>query len=147
SNPQDVNTGDIVARKTDATLVPFYADELAITEFLESYLPPGGARILEQEITDYQAIVRKIIIGAIKRHASDIHIEPDQNELNIRYRIDGVLYKVKSPPKKDQGPLLLSLKKITKMDLQNSRIPQSSKVFLRHEDQQFQLNVLSFPSP
>lgn len=147
SNPQDTVTIEIVGRKTDMNIVPFFADELLIAQYLESSVPPGGARILEQETTDYQAMVRKIIIGAIKRHASDIHIEPDQAELNIRYRIDGVLYKVKSPPKKDHGPLLVALKKMTKMDLQNTRFPQSTKILLRHEEQQFQLNVLSFPNP
>lgn len=147
ANPQDTVTIEIVGRKTDMSVVPFFADELLITQYLESSVPPGGARILEQETTDYQAMVRKIIIGAIKRHASDIHIEPDQAELNIRYRIDGVLYKVKSPPKKDHGPLLTALKKLTKMDLQNTRFPQSTKILLRHEEQQYQLNVLSFPNP
>ena len=75
------------------------------------------------------------------------HIEPDQNELNVRYRIDGVLYKVKSPPKEDQAQLITSLKKLAKMDLNNSRIPQSSKMVLRLGEQNFQLNTLSFPNP
>src|SRR5262249_43651488 len=83
----------------------------------------------------------------IKRHASDIHIEPDQNGLNIRYRIDGVLYKIKSPPKKDQNPIIANLKKLAKMDLYNSRIPQSSKMVLKLDDQRYQLNILSFPNP
>jgi type IV pilus assembly protein PilB len=147
ASPQDTVTIDIVSRKTDMNVVPFFFEEILITQYLESLMPPGSARMLEQETTDYQAMVRKIIVGAIKRHASDIHIEPDVAELNIRYRIDGVLYKVKSPPKKDQGQLLVALKKMTKMDLQNVRFQQSTKILLRHDDQQFQLNVLSFPNP
>jgi type IV pilus assembly protein PilB len=134
ANPKDLNSIDIVARKTEMFIVPFYADEFAITSFLSSFVPPGGARILEQETIDYQSVVRKIIIGAIKRSASDIHIEPDQNELNIRYRIDGVLYKIKSPSKREQGPLITSLKKLSKMDLQKSGVPQSSKMVLRQGD-------------
>lgn len=147
ANPQDAATIDIINRKTGAHVVPFYTDEFSINSFLKVYVPPGGARILEQETIDYQAVVRKIIVGAIKRHASDIHIEPDQNNINVRYRIDGVLYKIKSPPKKDQGPIISSLKKLAKMDLYNSRIPQSSKMVLRLEEQRFQLNILSFPNP
>ena len=145
ANLQDTVTTEIVARKTDMHVVPFYVEEPLIMQYLESTAPPGS--VIRDQGTDYQLMVRKIIIGAIKRHASDIHVEPDATELNIRYRIDGVLYKVKSPPKKDQAPLLLALKQVTKMDLQNTRFPQSTKILLRHEDQQYQLNVLSFPNP
>jgi type IV pilus assembly protein PilB len=147
ANPMDLNTIEIVARKTETFVVPFYADEFAIASFLQSHVPPGGARILEQETIDYQSIVRKIIIGAIKRSASDIHIEPDQHELNIRYRIDGVLYKIKSPSKKEQGPLITNLKKLAKMDLQKSGVPLSSKMVLRQGDKKYQLNILTFPNP
>ncbi|MGH9856715.1 MAG: GspE/PulE family protein, partial [Acidobacteriota bacterium] len=147
ANPKDLNSIDIVARKTEMFIVPFYADDFAITSFLKAFVPPGGARILEQETIDYQSIVRKIIVGAIKRSASDIHIEPDQNELNIRYRIDGVLYKIKSPSKREQVPLITSLKKLAKMDLQKSGAPQSSKMVLRQGDKKYQLNILTFPNP
>jgi type IV pilus assembly protein PilB len=147
ANPRDLQSIEIVSRKTEMFVVPFYSDEFAITAFLKDYVPPGGVRILEQETTNYQSVVRKIVIGAIKRRASDIHIEPDQDELNIRYRIDGVLYKIKSPVKRDQGPLITSLKKLAKMDLQKSGVPQSSKMVLRHGDKKYQLNILSFPNP
>ncbi len=147
ANPRDESVIDIVSRKTGMFIVPFYTDEFAILSFLKNYVPPGGARILEQETIDYQSVVRKIIVGAIKRHASDIHIEPDQKELNIRYRIDGVLYKIKSPSKKDQVPLITSLKKLAKMDLQRSGVPLSSKMVLRQGDKKFQLNILTFPNP
>ncbi len=147
ANPRDAGTIDIVNRKTEMFIVPFYSDEFAISSFLKDYVPPGGARILEQETIDYQSVVRKIIVGAIKRHASDIHIEPDQKELNIRYRIDGVLYKIKSPSKRDQVPLITSLKKLAKMDLQRSGVPLSSKMALRQGEKKYQLNVLTFPNP
>jgi len=147
ADPQDVVTIDIVNRKTDMQVVPFYSDDFTIAAFLKGYVPPGGARIIEQETTDYQAVIRKIVLGAIKRHASDIYIEPEKSELSVRYRIDGVLYKVKSPPKKDQGPLIKSLKRLAKMDLHKSGIPQSSKMVLKKDDQKYQLNILTFPNP
>lgn len=147
ANPQDSATSETVSRKMDTVVVPMFGDEFAIQAYLKKFVPPGGARILDQEDSDYQAVIRRMIIDAIRRHASDIHIEPDQNELNVRYRIDGVLYKVKSPPKEDQAQLITSLKKLAKMDLNNSRIPQSSKMVLRLGEQKFQLNTLSFPNP
>ncbi|HJZ12978.1 MAG TPA: ATPase, T2SS/T4P/T4SS family [Acidobacteriota bacterium] len=147
ADPTDVDTIEIVSRKTEMYVVPFYADEFAMEFFLRSYVPPGGARILEKETTDYQSVIRRLIVGAIKRHASDIHIEPELNELSVRYRIDGVLYKTKSPPKRDQAPLTQSLKKLAKMDLRKSGVPQSSKMFLRHGEKKYQLNILTFPNP
>ncbi|HSP05714.1 MAG TPA: ATPase, T2SS/T4P/T4SS family [Acidobacteriota bacterium] len=146
-NPQDTATIETVSRKLEAAVVPFFGDEFAMITFLKKSVPPGGARILEQESSDYQAVIRRMIIDAIRRHASDIHIEPDQSDVNVRYRIDGVLYKVKSPPKEDQTQLITSLKKLAKMDLDSSRIPQSSKMVLRLGEQKFQLNTLSFPNP
>jgi type IV pilus assembly protein PilB len=147
ADPQDAATLEIVSRKTEMFVVPFYGEDFEMVSFVGNYVPPGGARILEQETTDYQTVIRKIILGGIKRHASDIHIEPDQNELSVRYRIDGVLYKIKSPQKKDQGPLITSLKKLAKMELHKSGVPQSSKMVLRQGDQRYQLNILTFPNP
>jgi type IV pilus assembly protein PilB len=147
ANPQDTITVETAGRKAEMRIVPIYADEIAIVEFLRKYVPPGGARIMEQETMDSQTLIRRLIMDAIRRHASDIHIEPDRNELNVRYRIDGVLYKIKSPRKEDHIPLIASLKKLAKMDVQNNRIPQSSKMMLRLGDQKYQLNILSFPNP
>lgn len=147
SNPQDTTTVETAGRKAEMHVVPIYADEIAIIEFLRKYVPPGGARIMEQESMDSQTLIRRLIMDAIRRHASDIHIEPDRDELNVRYRIDGVLYKIKSPRQEDHVPLIASLKKLAKMDVQNTRIPQSSKMMLRLGDQRYQLNILSFPNP
>lgn len=147
ANPQDSKTIDIVIRKTEMLVVPFYGDEFNISGFLMKMIPPGGARIVEQETIDYQTMIRKMIIDAIRRRASDIHIEPDQSEINVRYRIDGVLYKVKSPPKHDQSQVISSLKRLAKMDLQNSHLPQSSKMILRVGEERYQLNTLTFPNP
>jgi type IV pilus assembly protein PilB len=147
ANPQDTLTVETSGRKAEMRIVPIYADEIAIIEFLKKYVPPGGMRIMEQETMDSQTLIRRLIMDAIRRHASDIHIEPDRNELNVRYRIDGVLYKIKSPGREDHIPLIASLKKLAKMDVQNNRIPQSSKMMLRLGDQKYQLNILSFPNP
>ncbi|MCI0611907.1 Flp pilus assembly complex ATPase component TadA [bacterium] len=147
ANPQDTLTVETSGRKAEMRIVPIYADEIAIVGFLKKYVPPGGMRIMEQETMDSQTLIRRLIMDAIRRHASDIHIEPDRNELNVRYRIDGVLYKIKSPGREDHIPLIASLKKLAKMDVQNNRIPQSSKMILRLGDQKYQLNILSFPNP
>ncbi len=147
ANPQDTLTVETAGRKAEMRIVPIYADEIAIIEFLKKYVPPGGMRIMEQETMDSQTLIRRLIMDAIRRHASDIHIEPDRNELSVRYRIDGVLYKIKSPRREDHIPLIASLKKLAKLDVQNNRIPQSSKMMLRLGDQKYQLNILSFPNP
>lgn len=147
SNPRDTATIDIVNRKTDLRVVPLYSEENSVSGFLKKYIPSGVSPVVDDEARDYQSMIRSMILDAIRRHASDIHIEPDPNEIKIRYRIDGVLYRVKSAPKKDQAPLIAGFKKLAKMDLQNTRMPQSSKMVLKLADQTYQLNTLTFPSP
>lgn len=147
SNPRDTATIDIVNRKTDLRVVPLYSEESSVSGFLKKYVPSGVSPVVDDEARDYQAMIRSMVLDAIRRHASDIHIEPDPNEIKIRYRIDGVLYRVKSAPKKDQSAMVAGFKKLAKMDLQKTRMPQSSKMVLKMGDQTYQLNTLTFPSP
>jgi type IV pilus assembly protein PilB len=147
SNPRDSNTIEIVNRKTDFRVVPVYCEESLILVFLKKYVPTPETRTVEDDSRDYQGMIRGVILDGIRRRASDIHVEPEANEVKIRYRIDGVLYRVKAIPKKEQTGVVNGLKKLAKMDLQNLRMPQSSKIVLKVADEMYQLNTLSFPGP
>ncbi len=72
-----------------------------------------------------------LIQTAYKARASDIHIEPRERKLIIRYRIDGVLHEQQSPPKKMQGAVLARLKLMAGCDLAEKRIPQDGRIKLR----------------
>ncbi|MFH1453802.1 MAG: type IV-A pilus assembly ATPase PilB [Armatimonadota bacterium] len=101
-----------------------------------------------KELVDEAPIVRVvnlIISQAINDKASDIHIEPDAKSVRVRYRIDGVLHDVMSPPKHIQAPMVSRIKIMANMDIAERRIPQDGKIHLRHEKKEYDLRVSSLP--
>lgn len=76
-------------------------------------------------------LVNHILFKAAKSGASDIHIEPFEKELSVRYRIDGVLYTVMTPPKRIQGALASRLKIMAHANIAEKRIPQDGRIDLR----------------
>ena len=68
-------------------------------------------------------LVQMLISDAISQRASDIHIEPMEEKVRIRYRIDGECHEMESPPKRLQGPLIQRIKILSKMKIEERRIP------------------------
>jgi len=89
-------------------------------------------------------VVDLIIGEAIKRRASDIHIEPQENELRVRYRIDGVLRDVFNIPKKNQNAVIARLKIMSRLDITESRIPQDGrfKILTKSKEIDFRVSIL-----
>ncbi|RMD70095.1 MAG: type IV-A pilus assembly ATPase PilB, partial [Gammaproteobacteria bacterium] len=75
--------------------------------------------------------VNKILIDAIKRGASDIHFEPYEKLCRVRYRIDGVLYEVATPPVTLSDRLVARVKVMANLDISERRIPQDGRIKLR----------------
>ncbi|MBI3566279.1 MAG: Flp pilus assembly complex ATPase component TadA, partial [Elusimicrobia bacterium] len=90
---------------------------------------------LEKEAEDAPVIkmVNLIMAGAVKSKASDIHIEPYQKELRIRYRIDGVLHEQPSPPKKFHNAICARVKIMSNLNIAEKRIPQDGRLKLKIE--------------
>lgn len=76
-------------------------------------------------------LVNLILSDAIKRGASDIHIEPYEKEFRVRYRIDGILYNVMKPPVKLRDALLSRIKIMAKMDIAEKRLPQDGRIKIK----------------
>ncbi|RMG01097.1 MAG: type IV-A pilus assembly ATPase PilB [Nitrospirae bacterium] len=76
-------------------------------------------------------LVNGIFINAIKQSASDIHIEPYENALRVRYRIDGVLYNVMNLPVKIKNALTSRIKIMSKLDIAERRLPQDGRIKLK----------------
>ena len=72
-----------------------------------------------------------ILTDALRRGASDIHIEPYERELRVRFRIDGVLYVVMNPPMKLRDAMLSRIKIMAKLDISEKRLPQDGRIKLR----------------
>ena len=69
-----------------------------------------------------------ILIDAIRKNASDIHIEPYEKQLRIQYRIDGVLYEVMKPPVKLKNAICSRLKIMSNLDIAERRLPQDGRM-------------------
>lgn len=90
-------------------------------------------------------LVNNIFFQAVKRHASDIHIEPFEKEIRVRYRIDGVMYSVMSPPKRIQGALISRIKIMAHLDIAEKRIPQDGRIAIKVGDKPWDIRVSVLP--
>jgi type IV pilus assembly protein PilB len=91
-------------------------------------------------------LVHMIIANALKVGASDIHIEPMESELRVRYRVDGVCRVMDSPPKKLQGPVISRLKIMARMDMAEKRRPQDGRIKIKIQGKEIDLRVSIIPS-
>jgi energy-coupling factor transporter ATP-binding protein EcfA2 len=90
--------------------------------------------------------VHGIILEAIQRRASDIHIEPLEKRLRVRYRIDGVLIEVENPPKRLQLSIISRLKIMANISIAEKRIPQDGRIQIGVGGKQLDLRVSSLPT-
>ena len=87
-----------------------------------------------------------IIVNAIKMKASDIHLEPMEKEFRVRYRIDGALRKMDSPPKRLQSAIISRIKIMSKMKISEKRIPQDGRIKMPFGGNELDLRVSSVPT-
>jgi type IV pilus assembly protein PilB len=76
-------------------------------------------------------LVNVLLVDSLRRGASDIHVEPYEKELRIRFRIDGVLYDVMHPPLKMRDALISRLKIMSKLDISEKRLPQDGRIKIK----------------
>jgi len=90
-------------------------------------------------------LVNSILYQAVKRGASDIHIEPFEKELSVRYRIDGVMYTVMTPPKRLQGALISRIKIMANLNIAEKRVPQDGRIDLKVGGKPIDIRVSVLP--
>jgi general secretion pathway protein E/type IV pilus assembly protein PilB len=91
-------------------------------------------------------LVHSIILEAIQRRASDIHMEPMEKRFRVRYRIDGVLLEVENPPKRLQLSIVSRLKIMANISIAEKRIPQDGRIQIMVNGRQLDLRVSSLPT-
>ncbi len=91
-------------------------------------------------------LVNLILLEAIQGRASDVHIEPFENELTVRYRIDGLLHTQKPPPKHLQPALIGRIKIMSGMNIAERYVPQDGKIALRFEGRKVDIRVSTIPT-
>jgi len=90
-------------------------------------------------------LVNLIISRAVEFGASDIHFEPFENEFKIRYRVDGILHDVESPPKRLQPAIISRIKIMAKLNIAERRLPQDGRIKLRVMGKEIDFRVSSIP--
>ena len=91
-------------------------------------------------------LVNTIIAGAVKASASDIHLEPFEDEIKVRYRIDGVLQETHAPPKNLFPAVISRVKLMAGMDITERRVPQDGRIRLKLNERDLDLRVAVAPS-
>ncbi|MET3767531.1 type IV pilus assembly protein PilB [Marisediminicola sp. UYEF4] len=144
----------VVAEKVDllAAIERYYrADgELSdLTNALEEESGPVDTDGLGDAVDDDVPIVRfvnLIVSQAIQDRASDIHIEPAERDLRVRYRIDGVLHEMQRAPKSIQNGVISRLKIMSDIDIAERRKPQDGRMSVMHAGRKIDLRVATLPT-
>ncbi|MEK6684363.1 MAG: type II secretion system ATPase GspE [Nitrospirota bacterium] len=101
------------------------------------------------EATDEAPIIRLVnstLFQAVKDRASDIHIEPFERDLEIRYRIDGILYKILSPPKRFQSSIISRVKIMAGLNIAEKRLPQDGRIGIKIAGRDVDIRVSVIPT-
>jgi general secretion pathway protein E len=91
-------------------------------------------------------LVNLVIQRAVEQRASDIHIEPFENRLKVRYRVDGVLLEVESPPAASTAAVISRVKIMAKLNIAERRLPQDGRIMLRVQGKELDLRVSTVPT-
>jgi general secretion pathway protein E len=91
-------------------------------------------------------LVNLIIQRAVEQRASDIHVEPFENRLKVRYRIDGVLHEVESPPAASTAAVISRIKIMAKLNIAERRLPQDGRIMIRVQGKELDLRVSTVPT-
>jgi len=91
-------------------------------------------------------LVNLIIQRAVEQRTSDIHVEPFENRLKVRYRIDGVLHEVESPPAASTAAVISRIKIMAKLNIAERRLPQDGRIMIRVQGKELDLRVSTVPT-
>ena len=150
---EDIRIEQVLARESDITLgiEQHYGFELSIDGILNE-IETGEIDYtsMAAEFDEYsQPVVRLVdalLNDAVKRSASDIHFEPEQGFLRIRYRIDGVLRQIRSLHKNYWSAMVVRLKVISGMNIAETRAPQDGRISLNLSGRQVDFRVSAQPT-
>lgn len=140
----------IVSSKADllAAIDRFAQNEGVLEEAIETADQTEGIAEAEElaEEAPIVKLVNLMVNQAVEEKASDIHVEPQEKDVRVRYRVDGVLHEVMRSPKKIQPGLISRLKIMSDMNIAERRIPQDGRIGLVVGDRAIDFRVASLPS-
>ncbi len=127
---------DTTDKVYDEVMEEFDLDEMGVAEVDEEDIGDGQVVDLERQAGEAPVVklVNLTLVDAIRKRASDIHVETYEKMFRIRYRIDGVLYEVMKPPMKLRFAIVSRLKIMSKLDIAEKRLPQDGRMKLKMSD-------------
>ncbi len=156
SDPSNIYAVDDLKFLTGYNIEPVVASEVSVREAIERYYAEktqsleeivgevnDELEITHEEVEDLEDVAKQadeapvvklvnlILLDAIKKHASDIHVEPYEKDFRVRFRIDGVLYEVMRPPKQLKNAITSRLKIMAELDISERRLPQDGRIKIR----------------
>jgi general secretion pathway protein E len=169
ADPTDSYTLQAIKLATNKEVIPKVASISAIEKVLEQYYGEGQTKLEDiveeidvdpnetnpdsiERLRDLAAeapvirLVNLIINHAVESRASDIHIEPFDNRLKIRYRIDGVLQEAEAPPARSTAAVISRIKIMAKMNIAERRLPQDGRIQVRTQGKLIDLRVSTVPT-
>ncbi|MDP7070831.1 MAG: GspE/PulE family protein [Phycisphaerales bacterium] len=151
---QVIATPSAICRLLDDA-VPETTDELDVQQLLED-AAEGDVEVVQEEdddeVDDGSAspvvrYVNHVIQTAVREGASDIHVEPSESAVKIRFRIDGVLYEMMNPPRRMLASMTSRIKIMASLDIAERRLPQDGRIRLQVFGRPLDLRVSTAPTP
>lgn len=124
----------------------------AMGSLVENFDEPGSNADDIEHLKDLASeapvirLVNLIIQRAVELRASDIHIEPFESELKVRYRVDGVLHEAEAPPASSSAAVISRVKIMARLDIAERRLPQDGRIMLRIQGKELDLRVSTMPT-
>ena len=169
--PEDTSTIDALKVATSADVVVYTCDSKTIEEYIAKFygqeaqninriiedIGEKGFEFIKEEEEDIGhlkdlaseapiiKLVNLFITRAVESRASDIHMEPFEDELKVRYRIDGVLHDIESAPKRLQAAIVSRVKVMAKLNIAERRLPQDGRIRLKIDEREIDLRVSTIP--
>jgi type IV pilus assembly protein PilB len=137
--------GQVDGESADSMLQEFTDTAIDFTETTEE-TAGGSDETVDESSAPIVRLVQLVINEAVQLRASDIHVEPFEDRLRIRYRIDGVLVERDSPPKRLMGAFLSRIKILAKMDIAERRRPQDGRIKITAGSKELDLRVSMLPT-
>jgi type IV pilus assembly protein PilB len=132
SNGSAPSALDAASRALEEMPMAGSADDVEVLDEIEEISVEALAR--QGEEAPVIKLVNVILMSAIQKGASDIHVEPYEKELRVRFRIDGVLYNIMQPPMKLRDAITSRVKIMSKLDIAEKRLPQDGRIKIRFQD-------------
>ena len=172
ANPSDLEAVDVLRFKTRFDIEPVIVGEYTLRNHLERYYGASADAIddllgdfleediefVEEEDEDSMAalqaeideapvvkFINGLLTDAVRKGVSDIHIEPYEKEIRVRYRLDGLLYEVMKPPYKMKAALTSRIKILSDLNIAERRVPQDGRIKLRMKNKVVDFRVSTLP--